>query len=380
MLTATLLSIAISDQDPPVKKRARELGVIVGTLQPGPLNAITDVPGVMVGHFTLDIGKDVHTGATAILPHGGNVFQDKVPAAVFVGNGFGKLMGSTQVQELGEIETPIVLTNTLCVPRAADAILDYVLGLPGNEQVRSVNAVVGETNDGLLNDIRRRALTPEMVLQAITSAKSGPVQEGAVGAGRGTVCFGFKGGIGTSSRVLGQTGSGVRPGTFGPMGTIGVLVQTNYGGRLTVLGVPIQSNFGLGPEAMSSPDGSCMIVIATDLPLSSSSLERLAKRALLAVGRTGSTMSNGSGDYVIAFSTADAVRRKSSAVGWTRQVTDVPNERMSNYFSAVVDATEEAVYNSLFMAETLEGHRGKVEALDVSYVLATLRAAGRLSG
>ncbi len=382
MLAATLLSIAIADQDPPLKKRARELGVIVGTIPTGPLNAITDVPGVMVGHFTLDIGKEVHTGATAILPHAGNVFQDKVPAAVYVGNGFGKLMGSTQVQELGEIETPIVLTNTLCVPRAADAILDYVLAQPGNEQVRSVNAVVGETNDGQLNDIRRRALTPEMILKAITSAKTGPVQEGAVGAGRGTVCFGYKGGIGTASRAL-ENPLKMRPTGSPPVwgginGTVGVLVQTNYGGALSVLGVPGPEL--LGPEAASTPDGSVIVVIATDVPLSDRNLERLAKRALLAVGKTGSVISNGSGDYVIAFSTAESVRRTGSKRTYISSFDEVANGDMTILFDAVVEATEEAIYNSLFMAETVEGSSGKVEALPVKDILARLRAAGRLRG
>jgi D-aminopeptidase len=386
MLCATLLTLASSSQEPAERRRARDLGVIVGTLPTGPLNAITDVPGVMVGHFTLDIGREVHTGATAILPHGANVFQDKVPAAVYVGNGFGKLMGSTQVQELGEIETPIVLTNTLCVPRAADAILDYVLAQPGNEQVRSVNAVVGETNDGFLNDIRRRALTPEMVLKAITSAKSGPVQEGAVGAGRGTVCFGSKGGIGTASRMVDVS---LRRGqepfvrstnviTLDALGTmVGVLVQTNYGGSLHILGVPI--DFGLGPQE-ASQDGSCMIVIATDYPLSTRNLERLAKRALLALGRTGSNMSNGSGDYVIAFSTSESVRRTPDRRRGIHQIADFPNDRMTQLFEAVVEATEEAVYNSLFMAETVQGPSRSVGALDVSYVLRQLRAAGRLRG
>jgi D-aminopeptidase len=309
-----------------------------------------------------------------VIPHGGNVFQDKVPAAVYVGNGFGKLMGSSQVQELGEIETPIVLTNTLAVPRAADAVLDFVLAQPGNEGVRSVNAVVGETNDGFLNDIRRRALTPEMILQAIKSAKSGPVQEGAVGAGRGTVCFGYKGGIGTASRAL--TVSERREAVLLDPYTVGVLVQTNYGGELRILGVPVP-DFGLGPVALSQ-DGSCMIVVATDAPLSDRNLERLARRAVLALGITGSVMSNGSGDYVIAFSTAASVRRSPDRRRYPSQIEDVPNDRMTRLFQAVVEATEEAVYSSLFMAETIEGHRGKTEALPVQDVLKQLRAAGRI--
>ena len=374
MLCATLLTLASSPQEPVESRRARDLGIVVGTLPTGPLNAITDVPGVMVGHFTLDIGKEVHTGATAILPHGGNVFQDKVPAAVYVGNGFGKLMGSTQVQELGEIETPIVLTNTLCVPRAADAILDYVLAQPGNEQVRSVNAVVGETNDGLLNDIRRRALTPEMILQAITSAKAGPVQEGAVGAGRGTVCFGLKGGIGTSSRLIEQTSTN-RAGTQTQTEfryTVGVLVQTNYGGSLSVLGVPIEG------ARERSADGSCMIVVATDAPYNAATLERIAKRAVLALGRTGSVMSNGSGDYVIAFSVRPYSRGVSNLMTPWGSVDETVV--LNRVFQAVVDATEEAIYNSLLMAERVEGHRGDAFALQPYEVLGKLRAAGRIGG
>lgn len=373
------------------KKRPRELGVIVGSLPTGPNNAITDVPGVLVGHFTLDKGKNVHTGATAILPHGGNLYEDKVPAAIYVGNGFGKLMGVTQVRELGEIETPIVLTNTLNVAEGAIAAIEWTLDQ--NENARSVNAVVGETNDGYLNDIRGRYLNSEMIRQAIDRAKGGPVQEGAVGAGRGTVCFGWKGGIGTASRrvVPYSPGSSGRPGEFkrasDPVfinysgefpSTVGVLVQTNFGGDLHVLGVPI--GFPLGPEQSAVQDGSVMIVVATDWPLSDRNLERLAKRAVLALGKVGSYMSNGSGDYVIAFSTASSVRRTPERRRSASEIVDVPNAQMTRLFQAVVEATEEAIYNSLFMAETVEGHRGTIAALDVEHALEVLRKHNRIKG
>ncbi|MCH8978439.1 MAG: P1 family peptidase [Armatimonadetes bacterium] len=361
------------------KKRPRDLGVVVGSLPTGPNNAITDVPGVMVGHFTLDDGENVHTGATAILPHAGNLYQDKVPAAIYVGNGFGKLMGVTQVRELGEIETPIVLTNTLNVPEGANAVIGWTLDR--NENARSVNAVVGETNDGFLNDIRGRQLTPDMIRQAIDIAKDGPVQEGAVGAGRGTICFGQKGGIGTASRVLSEGRMG--RGSFRAGYTVGVLVQTNFGEarQLKILGVPgVIESYGLGPNLEAGSDGSVMIVVATDAPLSDRNLERLAKRALLGIGRTGGTMSNGSGDYVIAFSTAESVRRTRERRTMIAQINNVPNRQMSRLFEAVIDATEEAVYNSLFMAETVEGHRGTVYALDVAYALKVLRKHSRIGG
>jgi D-aminopeptidase len=373
MLCASLLTLGLTGREQP-KPRARELGIVVGTIPTGPLNAITDVAGVMVGHYTLDDGKDVHTGATAILPRGGNEYNSKVTAAVYVANGYGKLMGSTQIRELGEIETPIVLTNTLCVPRAADAILDYVLART-DQSARSINPIVGETNDGLLNDVRRRALTREMILTSITAASAGPVQEGSVGAGRGTVCFGYKGGIGTSSRVIESVVSNVT-GTVSRTEyryTVGVLVQTNYGGALDILGVPID-------EYESKPsDGSCMIIVATDAPLESAKLERLAKRAVLALGRTGSYMSNGSGDYVIAFSTRPpAPSLVEGPLGGSGSSRDPLV--LNRLFEAVVDATEEAIYNSLFMADPIEGYRGSVEALDVDSVLAKLRRAGRIGG
>ncbi len=357
----------------PERPRARDLGMAPGIFRTGPLNAITDVPGVRVGHVTLILGDSVRTGATAILPHGGNLFQEKVPAGIAVGNGFGKLMGSTQVMELGEIETPIVLTNTLSVPQAAEAILTWTLHQPGNEAVRSVNPVVGETNDGFLNNIRARVLRADHILQAIEQARGGPVPEGNVGAGTGTIAFGWKGGIGTSSRVLPEALGGY---------TVGVLVQANFGGILHILGVPIGQELGRYylKEVVedTSADGSIMIVIATDAPLSDRNLARLARRAFLGVARTGSPMTNGSGDYAIAFSTAPEVRRtpeRRAGVGIYRELS---NDRMSPLFQAVVEATEEAIYNALFRAETMEGYRGRVEALPLDRVQEILRKYGRL--
>lgn len=353
------------------RSRARDLGVAPGILPPGPLNAITDVAGVRVGHVTLIEGTAVRTGATAILPHDGNLYQDKVPAAVVVGNGYGKLMGVTQIRELGEIETPIVLTNTLSVPQGAEAVLDWTLTQPGNETVRSVNAVVGETNDGFLNDIRRRALRADRIRQAIEAASAGPVAEGAVGAGTGTVAFGWKGGIGTSSRQL--------PASLGGF-TVGVLVQANYGGVLHVLGIPVGERLGQYylKDALDQgdADGSIMIVVATDAPLSDRNLERLARRALFGVARTGSPMTNGSGDYVLAFATHLDVRRTPERRQEASPITAWPNDRMSPLFQAVVEATEEAIYNALFTATTVTGHRGTIEALPLERVLPMLQAAG----
>lgn len=363
------------------RPRARDVGVVVGVLQPGPLNAITDVAGVRVGQVTLTAGDSVNTGVTAILPHGGNLFREKVPAAVSVGNGFGKLTGLAQVRELGEIETPILLTCTLCVPRAADALLTWMLGLPGNERVQSVNGVVGETNDGFLNDIRSRPVTEARVLEAIRNAREGPVEEGSVGAGRGTVAFGWKGGIGTSSRRL--------PAALGGW-TVGVLVQTNFGGILQILGAPVGqrlrqyylqgqvSAVGRQPSAVgllpSEADGSIMIVIATDAPLDPPGLERLARRAFLGVARTGSPMTNGSGDFAIAFSTAASVRRGPLPAGQLVRTTDaVTNDAISPLFEAVVEATEEAILNSLFRAEPVRGRRGAVAPLPLDSVIPILR-------
>lgn len=350
------------------RPRARDLGIRPGVLAPGPLNAITDVEGVRVAHVTVIEGDSIRTGATAILPHGGNVFQEKVPAAIAVGNGFGKLMGMTQVRELGEIETPIVLTNTLAVPRAADAILDYTLAHPGNEDVRSVNAVVGETNDGFLNDIRARVLTPDEIGRAITAAETGPIEEGAVGAGTGTVAFGWKGGIGTSSRRLPESLGGY---------TVGVLVQSNYGGVLRIMGMPIGKQLDQyylrGAVDGVEGDGSVMIVIATDAPVSDRNLERMAERAFLGIAKTGSPMTNGSGDYAIAFSTAESVRRTPARRESASSVLLLPNDRMSPLFQAVVEATEEAVYNSILKARSMSGHRGSVDALPIDAVLELIR-------
>lgn len=349
--------------------RAREMGIAPGVLPPGPLNTITDVSGVRVGHLTLNQGGDIRTGVTAILPHGGNLFWEKVPAGLAVGNGFGKLMGSTQILELGEIETPILLTNTLAVSRAADAILDWTLNYPGNERVFSVNPVVGETNDGRLNNIRARVVTAEMAYQAIEAARIGPVEEGAVGAGTGTVAFGWKGGIGTSSRQL--------PPKLGEY-TVGVLVQSNYGGVLQILGLPVGVELGqydLQDDLASTDEkGSIMMVVATDAPLSDRNLTRLAGRTMAGLARTGASMSNGSGDYAIAFSTAEAVRRTPQRSGQLPTRPDLPNEAMSPLFQAVIEATEEAIYNSLFKAVTVTGYQNCiVEALPLDKVATLMR-------
>ncbi len=346
--------------------RVRALGLAPGILPTGPLNAITDVQGVRVGHFTLIEGEEVRTGATAILPHGGNLFQDRVPAGVAVGNGFGKLMGSTQIMELGEIETPILLTNTLSVPRAAEALLDYTLSRPGNEEVGSVNGVVGETNDGWLNHIRLRRLSSAQIYSAIENASEGELIEGAVGAGTGTIAFGWKGGIGTSSRALPKMLGGF---------TLGVLVQSNYGGMLQMAGFPIGQALGqyyLMDKLDSGADGSIMIVLATDAPLSDRNLTRLARRALAGLARTGAALSDGSGDYALAFSTAEGVRRTAERRGQETRYPELPNRLMSPLFEAAIEATEEAIYNSLCMAETMTGFRGKVEALPLEQVKAII--------
>ena len=333
-------------------KRVRELGITPGVLPVGKWNAITDVPGVKVGHVTLIEGEDVRTGVTAILPHGGNLFQEKVPAGIVVGNGFGKLMGSTQVDELGEIETPILLTNTLSVPRAAQALIDWMLAQKGNEEVRSVNPVVGETNDGVLNNIRKLAVTKEHVIQALEQAASGPVPEGCIGAGTGTICFGWKGGIGTSSRLLPEKLGGY---------TVGALAQTNFGGVLQMDGIPVGKQLGQYylKEHLedSSADGSVMIVLATDAPLSDRDLKRLAQRGLAGLARTGASMSNGSGDYIIAFSSAEEVCRTKERRSQVWAYPEVPNDWMSPLFQATIEATEEAIYNSLCMAETMTGYQ-----------------------
>jgi len=346
------------------RKRVRELGITPGILPVGEWNAITDVRGLRVGQMTLIEGDDIRTGVTAILPHDGNIFQEKVPAGIVVGNGFGKLIGSTQAEELGEIETPILLTNTLAIPRAAEAVIDWTLAQEGNQDVQSVNPVVGEINDGTLNNIRKMAVTKEHVLQAIEAASSGPVTEGCVGAGTGTVCFGWKGGIGTSSRVL--------PKKLGRY-TVGALVQTNFGGVLQIHGNPVGQRLGQYylQEGLDdkSGDGSIMIILATDAPLSDRNLKRLAGRGLAGLARTGASLSNGSGDYVIAFSTDEEVRRIPERRSQVWSYPEVPNDRMSPLFQAAIEATEEAIYNSLCMAETTTGYRGvKVAALPFSFV------------
>lgn len=350
------------------RPRARALGIAPGILSTGRLNAITDVHPVRVGHVTVIEGDDIRTGATAILPHADNVYQNKVPAGIVVGNGYGKLIGSTQIRELGEIETPIVLTNTLCVPRAADAILDWVLTLPGNGAVTTVNPVVGETNDGRLNNIRRRVMTAEIIRRAIEDASQGPVEEGSVGAGTGTIAFGWKGGIGSSSRVTPKGMGGY---------TVGVLVQSNFGGVLQILGKPV--GIALGRYYLKDfvdnedADGSIMIILATDAPLSDRNLSRLARRSLSGMARTGASFSNGSGDYAIAFSVAEDVRRKSLRRHDRPVVADLPNEAVSPLFQAAIEATEEAILNSLFTATTINGYNGFVgEAIPLSQVMEVL--------
>jgi D-aminopeptidase len=354
------------------RPRALDLGLKVGILPTGPLDAITDVAGVEVGHTTIIDGENVRTGVTAVLPHSGNLYREKVPGAIFVGNGFGKLTGSTQVDEMGEIETPVVLTNTVCVPLVANAVTTYILTLPGNENVLSVNPVVGETNDGYLNDIRGRHISPDDVFAAIKKAKTGPVEEGNVGAGTGTVAFGWKGGIGTSSRKLPQNLGGY---------TVGALVQTNFGGVLTIAGAPVGQELGqyyLHDElqqgsAKDKADGSCMIIVATDAPVDARNLRRLAARAWLGIARTGSAASNGSGDYAIAFSTAPQLRIHTSEKPPTRHVELVTNEAMSPLFLAVIEATEEAIYNSMFRATTMKGNGHTIEALPIDKTIEILK-------
>lgn len=351
------------------QSRPRAEGVSFGVMSTGPLNAITDVEGVQVGQFTLTAGDSLRTGVTAILPHQGDVYREKVPAAIHLGNGYGKLAGYSQVRELGELETPIVLTNTLSVPTAMNALISDCLDRPGNETVRSINAVVGETNDGFLNDIRGRHVTEAHVRQALRTANSGPVAEGNVGAGTGTSCFGWKGGIGTSSRLLPESLGGY---------TVGVLVQTNFGGVLQIGGAPIGQEleqYYFRQQLESHADGSCMIVVATDAPLGPRNLERLAKRAMLGLARTGGIASNGSGDYVIAFSTANRI----IAGARIREVSELANSGVSPLFLATIEATEEAIINSLFAAETMVGRDGnRREALPRERVLERLRERGLL--
>jgi len=375
-LMACSFSAAARDD---VRVRARDLGVAPGIFAPGTHNAITDVAGVRVGQVTLTEGDTVRTGVTAILPHPGNVYRSRVPAAVHVGNGYGKFIGSTQVNELGELETPILLTCTLCVWKAADAMADWMLAQPDMQQVRSLNVVVGETNDGGLNDIRARPVTPEAVRRALESAKEGAVQEGSVGAGTGTVAFGWKGGIGTSSRKLPESLGGW---------TVGVLVQSNFGGVLQVSGAPVgreldryafQKAVALQADdrrglADDHGDGSIIVIIATDAPLADRNLRRVASRAMMGLGRTGSSASNGSGDYILAFSTADSVRRAFDAP--RLDTSELANEQMSAVFQASVEAVEEAIYNSLFMATTVSGNGETVEAIPLDRVRAILKQHG----
>lgn len=375
LLAAFILTSTAPLMAQETRPRAREAGIEIGVFETGTHNAITDVAGVRVGHTTVR-GDNGHTGVTAIMPPGDDWFRDRVPAAMLVGNGFGKLVGVTQVRELGELETPILLTCTLCVWRAADAMVDWLIARPGMQNVRSINPIVGETNDGGLNDIRARPITREHVVNALESARDGAVEEGAVGAGAGTVAFGWKGGIGTSSRVL--------PTNYGGY-TVGVIVQTNYGGILTIDGAPIgraldqypfrRDTGGAPPEdaaaADPTPDGSIMIVVATDAPLDARSLERLGRRALFGLARTGATMSNGSGDYVIAFSTAESVRRRGGQS--PQQLELVTNDAMTPLFQAVAEATEEAIINSLFKATTTSWNGRTVEALPLDRVLELIR-------
>jgi D-aminopeptidase len=351
--------------------RARDLGIAPGILQPGAFNAITDVAGVRVGHLTLIEGAAIRTGVTVILAHEGSLFQDKVPAGLSVGNGYGKFVGVTQIEELGEVETPIGLTNTLSAVDVASGLIAWTLAQPGNEAVRSVNAVVGETNDSFVNDIRARAIRPAHAADAIRQATSGPVAEGCVGAGTGTRAFDWKGGIGTSSRVL--------PAAMGSW-TIGVLVQTNYGGVLDVMGAPVGKALGqhdFVPQlAEGGGDGSVVFIIATDAPLSSRNLKRLAARAHLALGRTGSCMANGSGDYALAFSTALSVRRTPARRDAVSATESVPNDALTPLFQAVVEAAEESIYNALIAARTVETPIGKLEKLPLDRLQAVLTVRG----
>lgn len=352
-------------------KRVRDFGIEIGVLKPGENNALTDVKGVKVGHVTLIAGDSIRTGVTAILPHSGTIFQSKVPAAIYIGNGFGKLAGYSQVKELGNIETPIVLTNTLSVPVASEALISYTLGQKENLDVRSVNAVVGETNDGWLNDIRARHVTEAHVLQAIKNAKGGRVEEGNVGAGTGTICFQYKGGIGTASRLL--------PESLGAY-TVGVLVQTNFGGVFELNGVPIAKELDNYPRQYTyDVDGSCMIVVMTDAPLNSRNLERMAKRAIMGLAKTGGVASNGSGDYVIAVSTALESRIAHRSESLFEQHKVLKNEAMTPLFLATIEATEEAILNSLFAAQAMKGRNGRqVEAIPLKRILKIMKDYNRL--
>ncbi len=371
MAAPSIVGIAGTNSHP----RAREIGIQIGVLRPGKWNAITDVHGVKVGHATVIQSSDIRTGVTAVLPHGGNVFARKVPAAIFVGNGFGKLAGVTQVDELGNIETPILLTNTLNVPKVADALIDYMLSVEGNSAIRSINPVVGETNDAWLNNIQARAVTREHVVSAITNSTTGPVDEGCVGAGTGTLCLGFKGGIGTSSRVLPESAGGY---------TVGILVQTNFGGILEVNGAPVGRELGRysGKDQLKyeDGDGSCMIVVATDAPLSSRNLKRLAKRAYLALAKVGAYSSNGSGDYVIAFSNYPDNLIAHEAASATRKAELLRNEKLSPLFLAAVEATQEAILNSILKATPMTGRDGhQMDAIAIDSLIAICKKYNALN-
>ena len=373
-ILALLISIScvlpVSSQ---TKKTAREQGITIGVMKPGKWNAITDVPGVLVGHTTIIKGDSIRTGATAIIPYAGNIFQQKVPAAIFVGNGFGKLTGISQVTELGTLEVPVVLTNTLGVAAAMEAVIEHTIMQAGNSNVQSVNAVVGETNDSWLNDIRGRHVKKEDVLSAISGAKTGPVTQGNVGAGTGTVCFGFKGGIGTSSRKL--------PANLGGF-TVGVIVQTNFGGVLEIAGVPVGKELGkfsFSDQLLNNVDGSCMIVVATDAPINARNLQRLAKRAFMGLAKTGGIASNGSGDYVIAFSTNDSLHVPHSPNSPLLVQPELHNDFITPLFMAAIEATEEAIINSLFSAERMKGFNGhEVEPLPLDLVLPIMKKYNRI--
>ncbi len=368
-LLAVILSVGIRAQD----KRLRDYGITPGVLSPGKYNAITDVTGIKVGHKSILAGENIRTGVTAILPHDGNIYNLKVPAAIYIGNGYGKLAGISQVRELGNIETPVILTNTMSVPLAFDALITYTINEPGNENVRSVNCIVGETNDGYLNDIRGRHVKETHVLEAISNASGGMVEEGNVGAGTGTVCFGFKGGIGTSSRILPESLGGY---------TVGVLVQTNFGGVLHIDGVPVGeelNRFSFSRNVNRGADGSCMIVVATDAPIDARNLERVAKRAIMGLARTGGIGSNGSGDYVIAFSVARENLIDSKERSPVIESKFISNDSVSPLFLATIEATEEAILNSLFAAQTMTGRDGhKVEKLPIEEVLKIMRKYNKI--
>ncbi|MGO3110109.1 MAG: P1 family peptidase [Sphingobacterium sp.] len=368
-----LAALTIFAQENKIGKRSRDYGISIGVLPTGKNNAITDVDGVQVGQVTINKGDTIHTGVTAIIPHPGNVFQQKVPAGLFVGNGFGKMAGISQINELGNIETPIVLTNTLNVGTAMQAVVNYTLSQPGNAKIKSVNAIVGETNDATLNDIRGTHVRESDVLNAIQNAKPGRVQEGNVGAGTGTVCFGFKGGIGTASRVLSEKLGGY---------TVGVLVQSNYGGVLQINGAPIGQElqqFSFSNALLNNVDGSCMVIIATDAPLSDRNLERLAARAFLGLGKTGGIASNGSGEYFLAFSTHKSVRVPYQSASTELNQPTLHNDAMSPLFMAAIEATEEAVINSLFAGVTVKGHQKTVPCLPLDKVLPLLKKYNALS-